>query len=57
MDIFNNFDVDNDLEIDCDRKKKIWKLVEICNVFFFLFGICEDYVDRCLLRVCWDYFF
>lgn len=22
MDIFNNFDVDNDLEIDCDKKKK-----------------------------------
>lgn len=51
MDIFNNFDVDNDLEIDCDKKKKIWKLVEICNVFFFLFGICEDYVDRCLLSI------
>lgn len=38
------------------RKKKTWKLAEICNAPFSLFGIREDYADR-RLRACWDHLF
>lgn len=42
MEIFDNFDVDNDIEIDCGQDKTIWKLLEICDDFFFLFDILVD---------------
>lgn len=54
MYIFDNFNVYNDLEIDYDKDKKIWKLIEICDVFFFMFEI--NY-NRSLLRVYWCFFF
>lgn len=53
MDLLNNLDADNDLETDCDKKKKTWKLTEICSAPFFVFGIRVDYADRRFLRAYW----